>query len=34
MVAIGLQNGNMTAACWTSFVNWHALNMSSRPCNV
>jgi len=33
-VAIGLQKGNMTAACWTSFVNWHAQNMSALPCNL
>jgi len=33
-VAIGLQKGNMTAACWTSFVNWQAQNMSALPCNL
>ena len=29
-----LQKGNMTAACWTSFVNWLAQNMATLPCSV
>ncbi len=33
-VAVGLQKGNMTAACWTSFVNWLAQNMATLPCSV